>query len=220
MPRDPPSLASVSYPEIDTIEEKLENIIHTKFIEHDTLTFDSRGGEHFIDSYGIVIPSGAIPEGKVVTINIGITVCTQLMSLLPPDLKAVSSIMELCVVEEPNFKFCKPIEVQMPHFLDVESVEDLDYLNLHFLKSGHNLACFHATDGIEEFNRDTHCGILSIDHFCSFCIAANKSGIDACQIYYHIIRVMPRQITQPKWDIIFCINLYTCSRVSKDIIIV
>ena len=54
---------------------------------------------------------------------------------------------------------------------------------------------------------------MKTDHFCSFCIAADKRSVDASSAYYYLISVIPKQVPTQKWDVIFCVTLYTCSRV-------
>ena len=202
----------VSYPIISkNLEDKKNYEIRTSFIEHYSKEFSSTGGQHCTNLFGMFIPSGSIPQNKIITIDIGITFCTELMSLLPPEFKAVSPIVKVCIKEEPDFRFLKPIKIQLQHYLDLQSEGTSNSINIHFLKSGHNLSCFHVTDGVEEFDCNTQYGKLIIDHFCTFCIAADKTKIDPCSIYCHIIRVIPRQICRPKWDAIYCVALYTCT---------
>ncbi len=186
----------------------------TNYIDHVVKTFDVNGGACKLENCTLSIPKGCVPQDKVIAIEIGVTICTELTSLLPLDMTPVSPIIQLCVLNEPNFKFAKPVTIQILHFLDIACDEDVQTMDLHFLKSYHNLPCFHTTDGQEDFPANAHHGTLTIDHFCSFCIAASKTSVDTSRIYYYIMSVMPKEIVSPKWDIIYCIALFTCSRVS------
>ncbi len=183
----------------------------THFIEYCSREFGHRGGEYSSDLFSISVPHGSIPEDTVITVSIGITFCTELMSLLPPRFKAVSPVVELCVKEQPKFKFLKPVTIRIQHYLDICSESSVESMRVHFLKSGHNLCCFHLTDGREEFPRESNYGVLSIDHFCTFCIAADKAKIDPSSVYCYIMRILPRHISSSKWDAVYCICLYTCS---------
>jgi hypothetical protein len=187
--------------------------LDTKYVDHAIMTFDSNGGTWSFENCSLSIPEGAIPKEKIIAVEIGVSICTQLTALLPLGLRSVSPIIQLCLLNEPKFKFTKPVMIQIEHFLHISHRSDVKSMNLHFLKSSHGLPCFHTTDGVEEFTAGTHHGTLTIDHFCSFCIAADITSIDACKVYYYVISVIPKHVIVPKWEIVYCIALYTCSRV-------
>ena len=213
--------SEIMYPDVPAadLSTGCKNSEHTKYVDRDTITCDDGGGLYSYGEYSLFIPEGAIPRNKTVTIDIGIMICThlKLTSLLPLDAIPVSPIMQLCVVDEPKFKFNKAVKIQMAHILDITHHSEVKEMNLQFLKSNHNQPCFHTTDGLEEFNPCSNHGTIAITHFCSFCIAADKTSVDASKIYYYIMNVIPKNITTPKWDIIFCVTLYTCTRVSSHL---
>ena len=202
----------ISYPKISPTTQPSSDI-QTVYTEHVIMTFDTNGGTYSLEGCTLTIPEGAIPKDKVISIRIGVSICTELTSLLPLGQKPVSPIVQLCILMEPKFKFAKNVTVQIPHCLDVSREEDVKEMNVHFLKSSHNLPCFHTTDGSETFTPNAHHGILSINHFCSFCIAADKTSIDASRVWYYMMSAIPKQIVGQKWDIVFCVTLLTCSKV-------
>ena len=189
--------------------------LNTKFVDHAIMTFDHNGGTWTFENCSLSVPEGAISKDKVIAVEIGVAICTQLMALLPLGLRSVSPVVQLCVLNEPKFRFAKPVMIQIDHFLDIAHCGDVKSMNMHFLKSLHGLPCFHTTDGVEEFAAGTHHGTLTIDHFCSFCIAADVTSIDTSKVYYYVMSVVPRHVIGPKWEIVYCITLYTCSRVRK-----
>lgn len=205
----------IAYPMIPDANTSYTPSLDTKFIDHAIMTFDGNGGTWSFENCSLSIPAGAIPKEKVIAVRIGVSICTQLTALLPLGLKPVSPIIQLCVLKEPKFKFAKPVTIQIEHCLDIAHYSDVKFMNLHFLKSLHNLPCFHTTDGVQEFSTGTHHGTLTIDHFCSFCIAADIASIDASKVYYHVMSVIPKHVVAPKWEIVYCIALYTCSRVRE-----
>ena len=179
------------------------------------MTFNSRGGAYSLDNCTLTIPEGAVPQDKVITVRIGVSISTPLTSLLPLGLRPVSPIVQLCTLFEPKFKFLKPVTIEIQHFLEITQEEDITAMNLHFLKSDHGLPCFHKTDGQEAFMPHTHHGTLKIDHFCSFCIAGDENKIDTSSVYYYLMSVIPKEIVTCKWDVIYCVVLITCSKVSS-----
>ena len=205
---------SIVYPDVPKTNYTGSLNTDTTYIDHTVMTFDSNGGTWRLENCNLSIPEGAIARDKIIAIEIGVSVSTQLVSLLPRGLKSVSPIIQLCVLNEPKFKFAKPVTIQIQHFLDITHSRQINAMNLHFLKSYHDLTCFHPTDGAEEFQAGAHHGTLSINHFCSFCIAAHESSIDASRVYYYVMSAIPRQTLRPKWEAVFCIVLYTCTRVS------
>ena len=210
----------VTYPDLIVQEDTSEiekwpssSDSETVYIDHTIATFDETGGMCSLDGCTLTIPQGAIPKDEVIAIRIGVSICTPLTSLLPLGVRPVSPVVQLCTLDQPHFKFSKPVTIKIQHFLDIAREEDVKTMNLHFLKSSHNLYCFHTTDGLEVFMPHTHHGTLKINHFCSFCIAAEKSSVDASSVYYYLMSVIPKQVLTHKWDVIFCVALYTCSRV-------
>ena len=206
--------SQITYPAIAEADAETLFDIDTNYVDHVVKTFDANGGVCKLENCTLSIPKGAIPQDKVVAIEIGVTICTELMSLLPLDMTPVSPIIQLCVLNDPKFKFTKPVMIQILHFLDISCDEEVQTMNLHFLKSYHNLPCFHTTDGQEEFPANTHHGTLTINHFCSFCIAAGKASFDPGKVYYYIMSAIPKRIVSPKWEIIYFIIHSTCCRVS------
>ena len=206
------------YPESSVQEHPLFEK-ETRYIDHSIVTFDSSGGACSLDNCTLTIPEGAIPKDKVIVVKIGVSISTPLTSFLPQGLRLVSPIVQLCTLFEPKFKFLKPVTIEIQHFLSTQK-KDIMAMNLHFLKSDHNLPHFHKieSDGKEVFTTHTQYGTLKIDHFCSFCIAGDKNIIDASCVYYYLMRVVPKEIVGHKWNIIYCVVLETCTKVTSYVV--
>ena len=186
------------------------------------VTFDSKGGRYFNQDHniGLKVPPRAVPEGEQVTIEIGVSLSCPI--LFPAGTRPVSAMLSMCVVGNPNYQFQKPVEVRLAHCLDITTQEAANDLEIEFLKSGHNLFCFHKAEGNSTFEPGTHCGVLATKHFCCFCIAANKSKADLTKIYYRLIKVVPNSTSSLRWKVRYCITYFlnTCLRVSLHYIVV
>ena len=131
----------------------------------------------FVDNandFSLEIPDGAIPEGKALTVDIGVAL--QGPFQFPEGLRPASPIFWVCVRDLPNFEFSKPVTVTIPHFLNIKNYNDIQSLNLTFLKADHEtnseqLYEFHHTDGTMVFEPYKKYGVLQTTHFCSLCIA-------------------------------------------------
>ena len=182
----------------------------------DRVTFDSKGGRYMNQDHDIclIVPPGAVPEGEQVTVEIGVSLSCPI--LFPAGKRPVSAMVSMCVVGNPNYQFLKPVEVRLSHCLDIATKEDINSLEIEFLKSGHNLFCFHKAEGESTFEPGTHSGTLTTKHFCCFCIAANKSKADLTKIYYRLVKVVPKSTPSLRWKARYCITYFlsTCLRVS------
>lgn len=223
--RDCPDISYPTlYPNIDQGDEVMELSnkfnLDINFIDPiETVQFDSNGGRYANENHEVYvrIPRGAIPEGKTISIEVGLSFHSALVSLLPLESRPVSPLLKLCVVGEPNFRFLKPVEVTLPHFLDIADEEDPNQMGLQFLKSGHSLYCFHKSDGVATFKPRVNTATLKTAHFCTFCITANKS-INDKKINYRLVKVVPKNREQREWRANFCVTYYlrTCLQVCAD----
>ena len=182
----------------------------------DRVTFDSKGGRYTNQDHHVClkVPPGAVPEGEQVTIEIGVSLSCPI--LFPAGKRPVSAMLSMCVVGNPNYQFLKPVEVKLAHCLDIATKDAVNNLEIEFLKSGHNLFCFHKAEGRSTFEPGTHSGTLTTRHFCCFCIAANKDKANLTKIYYRLIKVVPKSTPSLRWKARYCITYFlnTCLRVS------
>ena len=182
----------------------------------ETVKFDCNGGSYSDENHEVYlrVPKGAIPKGKIISIQVGVSFHSALVSLLPREVRPVSPLVKLCVMEEVDFKFLKPVRVTLPHFLDVADEEDAKQMGLQFMKCGHGLRCFHQSDGEASFKPKSNTATLRTTHFCTFCITANKH-ICSSKINYRLVKVIPKNRQESMWRVNFCVTYYlkTCLQV-------
>ena len=181
---------------------------------------DSTGGVFYSSThhFGFTIPEGAIPEGDSISIEVGVTLTGRFD--FPQGCKPVSPIVKLCVQEQPNYKFIKPVEVVLPHYLDFTSEEDNSELQIGFWKAGHTL------DDNEEYTFErmdlssTHFkheyGVLRTNHFCFLCIA-EESGVtrEATAVATFYLVGYKKLLNPTEWNVYFCVAYFlaTCVEV-------
>ena len=112
----------------------------------------------------------------------------------------------------------KPIEMRLPHFVNVEN--ESQSRSLQFLKSTHS-----PVDVIEnsfgntiegDFPIGESFGSLTVDHFCYYCIAVDK--LDRSKIpsnKYVVVAMKQRQPRNRLWNVDICIlpQIKTCIEV-------
>ena len=181
---------------------------------------DSTGGLYYSSThdFGFAIPEGAIPEGESINIEVGVTLTGPFD--FPQGSKPVSPIVKLCVLQQPNFEFLKPVEVVLPHYLDLTSEEGNSELQIGFWKAGHTL----NDNQLYKFQQidlsNTHFkheyGTLQTNHFCFLCIGGASgvtSGITAKASFYLLgYQIM---LNPTEWRVYFCVAYFlaTCVEV-------
>lgn len=184
----------------------------------DTIHLDSNGGRYANENHEVYVkfPKGFIPEGKTISVEVGVSFHSALATLLPLETRPVSPLVKLCVVGEPEIRFLKPVEVTLPHYLDIVDKEDIDEMELQFLKSRHGLYCFQKSDGVAMFKPRASTATLRTNHFCTFCITA-KENISSKKINYRLVKVTPKHRMHQMWRVNFCVSYYlrTCLQVNQ-----
>ena len=182
---------------------------------------DSTGGTFYSSThdFGFAIPEGAIPEGDSINIEVGVTLTGPFD--FPQGSKPVSPIVKLCVQQQPNYQFLKPVEVVLPHYLDLTSEEDNVNSDLHigFLKAGHELNHNQEYKFEQMDLSDTHFkheyGILRTNHFCLLCIGEGVTHEDTAKALFYLVgycKIMP---DPTMWKVYFCVAYFlkTCVEV-------
>ena len=143
-----------------------------------TLSQCTHGGRCYHDKhndFGLKIPAGAIPEGENITIDIGVTLYGPFW--YPEGLRAVSPVFWVCVRDQKDFQFLKPVKVIIPHCLNLKQYDEIESLGLTFLKGDHKMNPqqmyqFQQAEGdalIEPLK--TH-AMIKTTHFCSLCFSS------------------------------------------------
>ncbi len=171
---------------------------------------DSRGGRYRNEDHDIelYVPEFAIPNGQQITVKIAVSLFCPLQ--LQDGLRPISPIVEFCVIDNPRFKFAKPVKIVLPHYLTVTSSQN----DLQFVKAAHDENEFKQCDGEAVFKAGSSYGTLLTNHFCHFCIA---SGITSpSKASFRLIRITPKNYS-PTWRAQYCVTyfLQTCLTVSE-----
>ena len=185
----------------------------------EVLQCNYNGGRYFnsVHDIHVEVPKGAVPKGMSVTLEIGVALFGAF--LFPVGMKAVSPILWLCT-QPKEFMFNLPIEIKLPHCLQLTNLVDIASLQLGFLKGGHNSddngnIPFRYSDQAT-FQPHSSYGIIRTKHFCYLCLTA-KSPQFCSKALFYLIRVMPKPICSRTWDINFCVVMFlnTCYKVSS-----
>ena len=180
-------------------------------------TCNSSGGVYYnpVHDVSLTIPVGAIPEGILITIEIGITFCG--MFQFPVDVNPVSPIVWLCVQHLQSFQFQKPVEVTLPHCLSIVSSEECESLQPRFFTANHctNGYYFKPAQGRTTVNLQKGYATLITKHFCLYCLAVYSPDVTE-KARYCLITVQPKTIDSPSWTIHFCVAYFleTCIQVN------
>ena len=182
------------------------------------LEFDSKGKEYQSpdDGYKLVIPKGAISEGKSASIQHGVVGYVGQFQF-PEGFRPYSPIVWLCSTEN---EFLKPIEVTLQHCAVCKTEEDRKALVI--LKAKHNIPMsgeevfhFEPTDGRVSFTSNPWEATLETDHLCFYCLGIyNKNDTEMAN--YCLTRIMPHNTDPKGFEIHFCLSYYldTCKKVS------
>ena len=174
------------------------------------VTFDCNGGRYVNADHEVElhVPRGAVPIGQKVTVRIAVSLTSPMQ--FPSGLKPVSPIVHFCIVNDPYFKFAKPVKLVLPHFLSVTSADP----DMQFLKAGHKQHFFKECDGEACFEVGESRGTLLTDHFCHYCISSSVSNTQS-KANFRLIRVLPKN-RPSSWEAQFCVTYFlrTCLKVN------
>ena len=134
----------------------------------------------------------------------------------------------VCVRDQPNFHFSKPVRVTIPHFLNLKTESDIQSLGLTFLKASHNpnsqqMYQFLPTDGDMNFEPLNRFGVLETTHFCSLCIACRDIPECLEKTTFCLTAVLPNNmipVGKKMYGYFFVTfqNLKTCLRKLNELI--
>ena len=130
------------------------------------------------NDFRLEIPEGAIPRGKIISIDIGVALYGPFQ--FPPGMRPVSPVFWVCVRQTNFSHFLKNITITLPHFLSLKLDEDIRSVGLTFLKAQHEMNHhqmyeFQPAEGKECFWPFKKSGVLETTHFCSLCISCKDT---------------------------------------------
>lgn len=202
--------------------------IHPTNYSRFSITVNSSGGILPIDEddITIVFPAGFISEPSV-TFNYSVTPHEFFASLFPDGCRPISAVLLL----EPQVpvQFLKPIEITMPHFLDLETSDDCKRLTfvkacprtgqeaLKFEEMSHDVSLFTKcfTDS-ENVVRRVQYATLYINHCCYICSVENITSADTRKAKFCLTQALSKPIsdsTEITLHYIIHYDLPTCLKV-------
>ena len=185
-----------------------------------TVCATSDGVKFFSEAHDFTleIPKGAIPKNERITLHVGVALFGPFQ--FPENLRPVSPLFWACVCGQRNFHFSKPVTISIPHFLNLESDQDIHCLRLTFLKARHNknskgLYELCTTDENATFQASNNFGVLETSHFCSLCIACIDTLECLNKTEFCMTSLLPKRVTavgkkQPAFFFVTFCNLKTC----------
>ena len=167
--------------------------------------------------YGFILEvlEGAIPHGLSLMIEIGISLYGPF--LYPKGDRRVSPIVWVCVRDQENFRFLKPVRLTLQHCLDVGDMVDSESLGLRFLKASHSqnsegFHTFESTEGTVSTSSDPNYLILSTNHFCYLCITSNTLPDTLERIQYCLSPYYPQPVLYNENDKLhFYVSFFLCA---------
>ena len=174
-----------------------------------TLSQCTNDGRCYYDEYndfGLKIPAEAIPEGDSITIDIGVALYGPFQ--YPESLRPVSPVFWVCVRDQKDFQFLKPVKVTIPHCLNLESHDDIESLGLTSLRGNHEMSSkkmyqFQQVEGYVLFELLKKHGIIETTHFCSLCISCNETPNFFEKAKFCLYSVIPRVISPSEPSLAF-----------------
>ena len=171
-------LLPTSGPPIDPYNTR--EYIPTYFTPVATLSQCTHDGRQYYDEhndFGLEIPAGAIPEGENITIDIGVALYGPFQ--YPEGLRPVSPVFWVCVRDQNDFQFVKPVKLTIPHCLDLKQYDDIESLGLSFLKGDHEMTPqqmyqFQQAEGNVLIEPLKIHAVIKITHFCSLCFSCKE----------------------------------------------
>ena len=167
------------------------------------------------------IPVGAIPKGESITIDIGVALYGPFQ--YPEGLRPVSPVFWVCVRDQKDFQFLKPVKVSIPHCLSIENCEDIESLTI--LKGDHvhqqmkrdYQIKFQQAEGDAYFEPYKKHGTFQTTHFCSLCICSKFTKQFIQKAVFCISAVIPSEISATATAYFFVtFLLQTCLSTVKD----
>ena len=179
----------------------------------ESVIIDENGGKLYSEKHAIIvlIPPGAIPSGVRAELKFGATLFAPVK--FAKKSRPVSAIIWLCM----NIALLKPMKIQMPHCVNIESKAQASYLT--FAKAHHSPSSGDMMKIIDggEVDINKSYGSIKVTHFCYYCI--QDMDYDENHLLYHNYKAVlfcRRQPDNHTWQFEICVmsSLATCEEVS------
>lgn len=178
----------------------------------ESVFFNEMKGVYCSNNHGVtvIVPDGAIKSGIKAELKLGATLLAPVKFV--ENTIPVSPVVWLCM----NVTLQKPVQIQIPHCINVKSESQLD--NLHFARAVHS-----SDDNtmMEVMNGGKFClrasfGSIEVDHFCYFCVVNDCYDGKAPDYHYQAVLFQNRYLHNHIWKLQICVMpaLPTCEIVS------
>ena len=179
-------------------------------------THDGRDYYDKCNNFYLEIPAGAIPERESITIDIGVALHGPFH--YPEGLRPVSPVFWVCVRDQSNFQFLKPVKITIQHCLSIENYDDIESLGVTFLKGDHEVNVqkmyqFQQARGDMLIKPQRMYAVMQITHFCSLCFSCKVNANLFEKAIFCLYSVIPCKISadQPSNAYFFVtLRLKTC----------
>lgn len=171
---------------------------------------DSKGGKYEVLEQGITvrIPPNALDSEAHIEVGVAIHGSFK----FPTGQQPISAIVWLLVRGTSTFTFKKPVEIQLPHFLNLSNSdidEKAEEFGLGFMTTNEEMdrrqqLIFTEGPGESVVYLQRSAKVL-MKHFCFVCLSAKHSVI--CErSKYLLTQVLPDPIEKLQWELHFCVS--------------
>jgi hypothetical protein len=212
-------IETISEPANLSATSKMLALLHVPFIDKVNVhmyTCDHRGTTLSIHDTQVFIPPGALPDGVIVHIEMGVVLHGPYK--FPDGYQPVSPILWFCIKEDVELLI--PVVYTLPHV-----ITDIDSVTITFVKANHQIHKNHYDFEVlpradMDFN-NTGYGSLTSKHSCFLCIVAGKSSkVTNCLALKkgYFIHLLTERINSSSYRILFICTYFlkTCFEVSTQ----
>ena len=181
---------------------------------------DNQGIKYHNERHDVTlsIPPSAVPPGKTVRIQFGVTLYNRDSPfVIPEGSMVVSPIVWLCILDNVVGTFELDVELTLAHFLDPTVSDTCEFWQADHRVTEGMLYHFKPADGYTWFSKYCAFGVLTTNHFCFSCIIGEVSGDIVSAASFCLIEGVPKTIPRlSTWQIVYilCYFLKTCISVS------
>ena len=186
----------------------------------EVLQVSSNGRQYRDDSLGLCIdvPKGAVPEGRLLQLEIGM--CLYGPFRFPNNLPPIAPILML--YPHNDVKLSKRLQITLPHIIEDAKDNDVDTLGIKVIKADHmsflktGLGIFNTVIGGSNLhfysNIDYHSNLatFSLTHCCFITIQAKESKEVAKRKGYCVCPLLPppKDVSSGIFTFYFCITYF------------
>lgn len=174
--------------------------------------FDHTGGEMTLDDYAVklTVPKGAIKDGYGVEIQLAASFCG------PFSVPKVYRLISPYIWIGNSYKFKKQLELKIEHHAYMSCAKDTSKLCILKTHENSDPEQMHKVmKGYQFKSNDSFC-TYSADHFCTVCLATNRTDIPLRILVYHYLPKDYKLTEEFISEVCFCYDLKVCrQRIEK-----